>query len=246
MLTPAYYPAPDGDTFRNEINKFVHFARLVPFQHPLEDSVGQIPSYIIKRAFGDGIGLNGTAQHHPAIDLHVENGNTLVNMYAAHEGYVKTYRDAAKYRHYLSIEKNIEDSIGNVIGKMGHCMHTLNWIWTRLIIWFLTDNLCIKETLFQNICIQEHWAARIFILKIRYYRPADADDKAFYGRAGASPDFTEPSAGSWSYGYWHPDIGYGFANTENYLSDSASGIISNDFGQIRFIQIRQKTFLSLN
>lgn len=83
MLTPAYYLAPNGDAFRNEVNKFVHFARIGSFQHPLEDSIGQMPSFTINRGFGDGIGPGGTAQHHPAIDLHVGSGNTNVTMYAA-------------------------------------------------------------------------------------------------------------------------------------------------------------------
>lgn len=61
MLTPAYYNAPNGDAFRNEINMFVHFARLMPFQHPLEDIKEEMPSYSIKRGFGDGIGPGGNA-----------------------------------------------------------------------------------------------------------------------------------------------------------------------------------------
>lgn len=112
MLTPGYYLSGNGDPFRNEINKFVHFARLGPFDHPFKDSTGEIPEFTTKREFGDGIGPDGTVQHHPAIDLHVGNGESLVNMYAAYDGYVETYRDAPKYRHYLSITKNIEDSIG--------------------------------------------------------------------------------------------------------------------------------------
>ncbi|MCK5839748.1 MAG: hypothetical protein KAG99_07860, partial [Bacteroidales bacterium] len=120
MLTPEYYLTGNGEPFRNEINMLVHFARLKSFQHPLEDSAGQIPQYTVPtyREFGAGIGLGGTSQHHPAIDLHIGNSDTNVNMYAAYDGYVTTYRDAPKYRHYLSIISNIEDSIGNVIGKM--------------------------------------------------------------------------------------------------------------------------------
>ncbi len=68
----------------------------------------------------------------------------------------------------------------------------------------------------------------------------------YYGWFGASPDFTEPSAGSWSYGYWDPNIGYGYANPENYLSNSVLGIISNDFEQeINFYPNPTKDILTI-
>ena len=38
MLTPEYYNTPDGGAFRLELNKFIHFARHIPFQNPLMDS----------------------------------------------------------------------------------------------------------------------------------------------------------------------------------------------------------------
>jgi len=231
MLTPAYYLAPNGDNFRNGINMFVHFARTEPFQHPLEDSVGHLPLFTINRGFCDGIGPGGTAQHHPAIDLHLENGNTQVNMYAAHEGQVETYRDAKKYRHYLSIAKNIEDSIGNVIGKMvtlyAHIDLDLDSA-DNLILdgEFVNKGDIISKHLYSGTLGGPH-----LHFEIRFYRPTDGGDEEYYGWSGGNPDFTEPSTGSWSYGYWGPNIGYGFANPENHLSDSALGIISNGFEQ---------------
>ena len=55
--------------------------------------------------------------------------------------------------------------------------------------------------------------------EIRYYRSEDTGNETFYGNSigpGGSSDLTEPSAGSWSYGYWNPDIGYGFGNPKNH------------------------------
>ena len=47
MLTPEYYLSGSESEFRDEVNKLVHFARQIPFSHPLEDLFGNIPSYII-------------------------------------------------------------------------------------------------------------------------------------------------------------------------------------------------------
>ena len=55
--------------------------------------------------------------------------------------------------------------------------------------------------------------------EIRYYRANDPGSETFYGGNSwpfGNPDFSEPSAGPWSYGYWHPSIGYGFAHAENH------------------------------
>ena len=45
ILTPQYYLSQDGDPFRNDMNKFIHFARKVPFQHPLQNTAGHMPQY---------------------------------------------------------------------------------------------------------------------------------------------------------------------------------------------------------
>jgi hypothetical protein len=122
MLTPEYYNTPNGGTFRLEVNKFVHFARQQPFQHPFEDSMGQIPTYTTGRNFGDGLGPGGTGSQHPAFDYYV-GGATQVNMYAAHDGIVTISRDVTRYRHYLSITTDIKDSLNNIIGKMVTFVH---------------------------------------------------------------------------------------------------------------------------
>jgi hypothetical protein len=118
FLTPQYYHSGESATFRNEVNEFVYFARQVPFQHPLQDSLGEIPVYTTFRGFGDGIGPGGNDSHHPAIDYYIENRATLVNLYAAHNGYVNVSKDVSRYRHYLSITSDITDSLGVILGKM--------------------------------------------------------------------------------------------------------------------------------
>lgn len=83
--------------------------------------------------------------------------------------------------------------------------------------------------------------------EIRYYRPTDIGDEEYYGWSGGNPDFTEPSTGSWSYGYWNPNNGYGFANPENHLNDSSLGIIRNDFEQgINFYPNPVKDILTID
>ncbi|MCF6308755.1 MAG: hypothetical protein L3J09_12505, partial [Flavobacteriaceae bacterium] len=69
FLTPNYYNTNETD-LRDEINKFIHFARLEDYQHPFQNPNGDIAPYSKNRVFGTGIGMGGTSQHHPAIDIH--------------------------------------------------------------------------------------------------------------------------------------------------------------------------------
>ena len=231
MLTPEYYLTGNNEPFRNEINTFVHFARLDSFQHPFEDSAGQRPIYSMHRGFGDGIGLNGTSQHHPAIDLHIENGATNVFMYAAYDGIINTYRDAPKYRDYLSLTKNIEDSVGNIIGKMVTIYAHIDLNLDSL------DNLLLNgQTINKGDIVSKHLYSGTLggphiHFEIRYYRINDIGDEEFYGFVGpdGSTTHTEPSFGSWSYGYWNPNIGYGFGNPENHFSNSPNSIETTSF-----------------
>ena len=227
MLTPQYYLSASGDTFREKANEFAYFARIGPFHHPLEDLTGQIPQFSIPPMgeFGAGKGPTGTEQHHAAMDLHVENRKTNVTMYAAHDGYVAVYRDAPKYRHYLSITKNINDSTGTIIGKMvalyAYIDLDLDAADTILLDGqYVTKGAVVSKYLYSGTVGGPH-----LHFEIRYYRPGDVGDEDFYGFVGpaGSSTLTELSAGSWFYGYWNPNIGYGFANPENHLQ-SITGI----------------------
>jgi len=248
MLTPEYYLTGNNEPFRNEINMFVHFARLDSFHHPLEDSTGHAPQYNIHRGFGDGIGLNGTSQHHPAIDLHIENGATNVLMYAAYDGIIKTYRDAPKYRDYLSLTKNIEDSIGNIIGKMVTLYAHIDLNLDSL------DNILLNgQAVSQGDIISRHLYSGTLggphiHFEIRYYRTNDVGYEVFYGFVGpeGSTTLTEPSAGIWSYGYWNPNYGYGFADPENHFTDSLTSIATvNIQDKIKIFPIPTKDNVSI-
>jgi hypothetical protein len=66
--------------------------------------------------------------------------------------------------------------------------------------------------------------------EIRYYRPGDKGNEEFYGVPGfGNNTLTDPSAGSWSYGYWNPSVGFGFGNPMNHLQTSATKSKSYDF-----------------
>ena len=227
MLTPEYYNTPNGGAFRLEVNKFVNFSRQLPFQHPFEDSLGQIPTHTIGRGFGDGIGPGGTGSHHPAFDYYF-NGSTQVNMYAAHDGIITISRDVARYRHYLSITTDIKDSLNNTIGKMvtiyGHIDLDLDSIDNiNLDGQYVNKGDLVSKHLYSGTMGGPH-----LHFEIRYYRPTDTGLEDFYG--GNVGGNTSPSSGSWSYGFWNPNYGYGFANPENHLNYTTLGIISNDFG----------------
>ena len=55
FLTPNYNDTHETD-LRNDINKFIHFARRENYQHPFQDANGSTASYSTNRAFGTGIG----------------------------------------------------------------------------------------------------------------------------------------------------------------------------------------------
>ncbi len=217
MLTPEYYNTPNGGAFREEINKFVHFARLTPFQHPLKDANGNIPTYTVPRGFGDGLGPLGTSQHHNAFDMHVGDNDSNVVMYASIEGIVSTYRDAPKYRDYITITNNVEDSLGNIIGKIvvlyGHVDLNLDSLDNRTLNGqFINKGDTISKHLYSGTLGGAH-----LHFEIRYLRPTDNGAENYYSWENISPT-TDVSTGSWSYGYWDPNVGYGFAHPDNHLS----------------------------
>lgn len=216
MLTPEYYNTPNGGTFRNEINKFVHFARLTPFQHPL----GQI-TYTNARGFGDGIGLNNASQHHNALDMHVGNNDSNVVLFASIEGTVSTYRNASKYRDYLTITNNVKDSLGGIIGKIvvlyGHIDLNLDSTDNRLLN---GQNINKGDTVSKHLYSGTLGGAHLHF-EIRYYRTSDNGIDDFYNWQNNSPT-TVQSSGPWSYGYWNPNLGYGFAHPNNHLNYAIS------------------------
>lgn len=213
MLTPVYYNSDNNDPFKIEVNNFLEQVRKIEFHHPLESVSGRIPSFTVP-ANGEFGAPKGTIQHHAAVDLHIENNETEVVLYASHDGIVRTEKDAAKYRHYLSITKEIRDSSNQIIGKLvtlyGHIDLDLDEAeGLSLNGQFVSVGDTVSKHLYSGTVGGPH-----LHFEIRYYRSSDDGNEEFYGSKTA--ERTEHSAGQWSYGYWNPNVGYGYGNPENH------------------------------
>ena len=81
-----------------EADAFLAACQTVQMKHPLQDSEGLIPLYDAPRwgAFGAGKGPTRDEAHHAATDLKVGGGQTDVQLFAAYDGVVATFRDAPK------------------------------------------------------------------------------------------------------------------------------------------------------
>ncbi len=224
MLTPAYYQAENP--MIAFLDTFLSHAQAIEFHHPLMDESGNIPSYHIAAFgfFGAQKGPDGAAQHHPAIDLHVGTRQSTVNLYATCSGWVHTERDADKYRHFISITRDILDFQGKLLGKLvviyGHVDLDLDYAdGFDLDGQYVQQGELISRHLYASTVGGPH-----LHFEIRYYRESDSGLETFYGsRTSINPDLTIPSAGQWEYGYWHPDIGYGFAHPLSHGLDFESG-----------------------
>jgi murein DD-endopeptidase MepM/ murein hydrolase activator NlpD len=227
LLTPQYYNTPNGGLFRNDVNKLVHFAQLIPFQHPLTDLSGNIPTITITRNFGTVIGQGPNTEYHNARDMKVGNTDTTVVMFASIDGIVHTYRDALKYRDYATVTKNIEDSIGNILGKIvvlyGHLDIHLDSLDNRNLN---GQSINRGDTISKHLYSGTAGGAHLHF-EIRYYQNSDVGTETYYGKPNGFPFLTDPSAGSWSHGNWDPNFGYGFANPENHFNQTLLPIVLN-------------------
>lgn len=209
MLSPLYY---SGDV-KAAADAFLSACHKVQMHHPLENPKGKIPDYAVPffGTFGAGKGPTRTEQHHPATDLKVEGGKTKVDLYAAHDGVISTVRDARKYRHYISITKNIRDDHGHDLGKLvtlyGHVDLDL-------------DEAAgldqAGKTIEKGTLISKHlWSGTRggphLHFEIRYYRPDDDGTEEFY-----SFRETVPGTGKWPCGKWSADHGFGFGEPESH------------------------------
>lgn len=216
MLSPSFYNSTSDSSFRSEVNRFVYYSQKEFFHHPLEDESGQIPSFVVPAngQFGAGKGPGRTGEHHSAADLHVENNQTNVEMFAAHAGYVSTYRNALKYRDYLSISNDVVASNGDVLGKIvtlyAHIDLDLDEVDSLLMNGkYVSKGEVVSKHLYSGTMGGPH-----LHFEIRYYRPSDNGTETFSGFGGAG--LTENAAGPWTYGYWNPDIGYGYGDSRNH------------------------------
>ncbi|MFT4664791.1 MAG: murein DD-endopeptidase MepM/ murein hydrolase activator NlpD [Polaribacter sp.] len=213
FLTPNYYNINETD-LRNEINKFIHFVRLEDYQNPFQNATGAVASYSTNRAFGNGIGLGGTSQHHSAIDLHPANP-TNITIYAVHDGMVNTYRDSPIYRHYLTITKEIKDSENNLIGKLVSLYAHIDLGLDENESIQLNGLSVNKGDLVSKNLYSETMGGPHLHFEIRFYRNSEIGNEDFYNWQN-SGNYTTQSSGIWSYGYWNPDVGYGFGNPLNF------------------------------
>ena len=222
MITPSYYLSLTEASFIENINQFVSFAQEDDFHHPLENEMGEIPDYEIPSngEFGAGKGPTFTEQHHPAADLHVGDRETDVNLYAAYDGYLSTAKDSDKYRHYISLTKDIlndaGDSLGKIVTLYAHVDLDLDEAESlNMNGQFIEKGDLISRNLYSGTVGGPH-----LHFEIRYYRPGEAGDEVFYGfQHPDRPNLTEPSAGIWPYGVWDPNVGYGFGNPKSHGLD---------------------------
>jgi len=233
LLTPEYYDTPNGgSSFRDEVNKYVFFARQMPFQHPFTDASGNTPTIFVTREFGDIIGQPGNTEYHNARDMKVVASNdTTVALFASIDGVVNIYRDAIKYRDYLTITQNVEDSLGSFLGKIvvlyGHLDLNLDSLDNRnLDGQYINQGDTISNHLYSGTAGSPH-----LHFEIRYYRNEDNGTESYYGKPNGFPNFTDPSSGPWSHGEWDPNFGYGFADPVNHLNQVPVAIITNELAE---------------
>jgi len=222
MFAPSFYLMDTDPLFIEELNTFLEHVYQENLLHPLDNGTGIIPSFSIPAmgAFGAGKGPTNTEQHHPAVDIHFDGNQTQVQLFAVMDGFVNTYTDADKYRHYISITKPIQDENGNQLGKLvvlyAHVDLDLDQ----------ADALNINGTTVQKgaLISKNLYAATVggphLHFEIRYYRANDIGTESFYGfMSSSSPDLTDTSKGQWQYGVWNPTVGYGFGDPKSFGLD---------------------------
>ncbi len=235
MLQPAYYHVTNSNPFRTEINTFVHFARLISFNHPLQNPSGQMPEYStpLNGEFGAIKGFDPNKQHHAALDMHVGNNETAVNLYAAYDGYVSTTQDVLKYRDYLAITKNVTNESGSEIGKIVALYAHIDVDLDINDGLNLNGSNVVKGQLISKNLYSGTVGGPHLHFEIRYYRNTDIGTESYYGMRLGNPTFTEESTGSWIYGFWDPNVGYGFADMNNQVIPEPTGFLF--FNMIFFI-----------
>ena len=206
MLTPAY---TTGD-LKSEVDAFLKVCQKEEFHHPLENRRGRVPSFDAPGwgAFGAGKGPTQTEQHHPATDLKMDP----VKIYAAHGGVVATFRDAPKYRNYISVTKIVTDKDGEELGKLVTLYAHVDLDLDEGDGLFL-DGKTVEagDLISQNLWSGTRGGPHLHF-EIRYYRPDDAGTEEFYGFRQSTPSTDD----DFPYGKWNPDVGYGFGDPKSH------------------------------
>ena len=210
MYTPAYY---QDKAMQQQVNALVDRCQMTPLHHPLEDPSGNIPQFRVPGmgAFGAGKGPTRKEQHHPATDMHVENRETSVNIYAAHDGIVSTVRDAPKYRHYVAVTKVVIDKSGKELGKLVTLYGHVDLDLDEAADIDMNGKIVKAGDLISKHLYAETRGGPHLHFEIRYYRPGDKGDEEFYGFRQ-----TVPGAGDWPWGKWDPGVGFGYGHPTNF------------------------------
>ena len=221
LLTPAYYEAGPGDAFRLQIDQFLACVREISFSHPFGSSDGntQVARTPDSGHFCSLKGRGRDVQYHPAIDLYPPDGAEGTSVFAAHGGEVTTYRDAAKYRHYISVTQDVRDPDGVFLGRMVTIYAHVDLDRDEDAGLFMDGKLVEQGDQISQHLLADTVGGPHLHFETRYYRPEDSGTESFYGsRVGPSGSsvFESPSAGPWSAGYWDPEIGFGFGNPCNH------------------------------
>ena len=215
MLTPAYYLTSTEASFKNEINQFLSYVHQEKFAHPLKNLEGELPDFVVRKEFGGTRGFGVSTQYHPAVDIHVGNSATNVNLYAAHDGYISTAKDVDKYRQYVAITKEIkDDNTGEVLGKLVTIYAHVDIDLDEKEFLYEEGEYISKGTIISKHLYSGTVGGPHLHFEVRYYRVSDLGNETFYG--GKNDDLIQPSAGDWLYGYWNPSVGYGFSNVKNH------------------------------
>ena len=206
MLTPVYTTGK----LEVEVDAFLKACQKEAFHHPLENERGKKPSFDTPSwgAFGAGKGPTRTEQHHPATDLKM----AVVEIYAAHDGVVATFRDAPKYRNYVSITKVVTDKDGKELGKLVTLYAHVDLDLDEDDGLFL-DGETVKagDLISKNLWSGTRGGPHLHF-EIRYYRTDDDGTEEFYGFRQSVPSADD----DFPYGKWNPDVGYGFGNPKSH------------------------------
>lgn len=219
LLTPVFYQAARDDELRLAVNKAVYFSQKEAFQHPFYDgAVSKLYSVPKKGVFGAQKGNGAMTEHHAAVDFHPDMDAQNTVSYAAHDGFVQTFRNVAKYRHYLTISKEIQDDSGEVVAKL-----VTLYAHVDLDKDEATGLTLDGQTVQQGDVVSKNLYAGTaggphLHFEVRYYRPLDSGQESFYGFGGqnSNSELTLASTGPWTLGVWSPSVGYGFADPSSY------------------------------
>lgn len=229
MLSPAYYNAAADDSLHLAINTIVYYARAMNFHHPLQGET--LPSYTIKRDFGDIVGQGAASQHHPASDMYVGNRVSEVNIYASHDGIFTSGTESPKYRHFIRISSPMHDQNNTEIA-------TLTSIYAHVDLDLNTAGIQDGDTVKAGDLICSHLYSGTkggphLHYEIRFLDKEATGTEEFYGWSGSTSTIDTKSSGPWLYGYWDTNIGLGYGNPSHYISDIVNQL--NSYNKQRVI-----------